>query len=180
VTWSPYAVLDGESLVKFVFRTINLPILVLLTACGLPRDPSKTLDRVSGGTMRVGYVANPPWVIPHAGRDGVLSMDGVEGVLVQHLAQEIRAHIEWVAGTESELFDSLRQRKVDLLIGGINDATPWKKDVGLTRPYFAEPEPQALRHVMATPPGENGWLMRVEQTLREEKSQIPAMVEAAR
>jgi hypothetical protein len=33
---------------------------LMAVACGIPRDPDGTLDRVGGGTMRVGIVPSDP------------------------------------------------------------------------------------------------------------------------
>ena len=67
-----------------------------LSACGLPRDAAGTLDYIKGGTMRVGVVANPPWVI-----DRGESVDGVEGRLASEIARGIGARIEWVGSRNS-------------------------------------------------------------------------------
>ena len=41
--------------------------VLLLAACDLPRDSDGTLDRVRGGTMRVGVVIDTPWTKDSAG-----------------------------------------------------------------------------------------------------------------
>lgn len=95
-----------------------------------PRDPAGTLKRVQHGTLRVGYSQAPPWVAP--GSDGP---QGIEPALVRTLAQDLGAHIEWVPGTEQHLFEALKEHELDLLIAGTTDESPWKEEVGLTRPY---------------------------------------------
>ena len=39
-----------------------LALVSLAAGCQFPRDPEGTLDRVEGGTLRVGVVEDPPWV----------------------------------------------------------------------------------------------------------------------
>jgi polar amino acid transport system substrate-binding protein len=74
-------------------------LLVLAAACDLPRDPEGTLERVRGGTLRVGVAHNPPWAsLPAPGE-----AQGVEPRLVRALAAELGARVEWVAGGETEL-----------------------------------------------------------------------------
>jgi cytochrome c oxidase subunit 2 len=73
---------------------VILILLALLAtaACDLPRDPGGTLERVRGGTMRVGFVPTHPWVIATDGEPG-----GIEPRLLRAFARELGARIEWVA-----------------------------------------------------------------------------------
>ena len=106
----------------------------VLAACGIPRDPEGTLARVEGGVIRVGVVDNPPWAsVPASGEAA-----GVEPRLVRALAAELGARVEWVPGAESELLAALEHHSVDLVIGGISDASPWKPKLGLSRPYYTD------------------------------------------
>jgi ABC-type amino acid transport substrate-binding protein len=95
-----------------------------------PRDPTGTLKRVQHGTLRVGYTQAPLWVTP--GSDG---LQGIEPALVRILAQDLGARVEWVPGTEQHLFEALKEHELDLLIASTTDESPWKEEVGLTRPY---------------------------------------------
>lgn len=151
-------------------RRISLPLLLLAVAgCDLPRDPEGTLERVRGGTLRAGVVPNPPWVVVEAGR-----VRGVEPALVRRFARSLDARIEWVAGTESELLERLETRDLDLVAGGLTRSNPWGSRVGLTRPY---PAPSGYapgeRRVLAVPPGENAWLVRLERFLHRRASPEP-------
>jgi len=96
-----------------------------------PRDPEQTLARVRHGTLRVGYTNADPWVMP--GRQGP---QGIEPTLVRAFAQQLGARVEWVVGTEEQLYGALKKHELDLLIAGITDESPWKTEVGLTRPYL--------------------------------------------
>ena len=115
---------------------------MLLAGCTIPQDPEGTLDRVTGGTMRVGVTSAEPWVTIEGG-----SYDGVEVELVRRFARELGAEIEWTTGSEEELIGALHERKLDLVIGGLTKKSPWKKQVSLTRPYIS------TRIVVGFPPG---------------------------
>src|SRR5215218_6702877 len=98
-----------------------------LAACGLPRDPDGTLHRVQGGAMRVGVAIHPPWTTDSAGTVG-----GIEPALVRALARELGARVEWEPGGESVLMPKLHERKLDLVIAGLDAATPWNGKAGIT------------------------------------------------
>jgi ABC-type amino acid transport substrate-binding protein len=61
------------------------------------------------------------------------------------------------------LLEALEARELDLVIGGLTSTTPWAGRVALTRPYETT---GAQSYVMATSPGENAWLVQVEQFLQ--------------
>ena len=220
-------------------------LLPLSFACGLPRDADGTLRRVTGGTMRVGVVEHPPWtkLTPGGGAGGL------EAALMAELARELGARVEWVRGPESSLLEALQLRELDVVIGGFTDATPWKKQVAFTKPFYTDTivvgqppgmppvrtlerrpvavkagEPTAAyvrkkggipmpvpdlghvvgllaaptwqlawyglvpagitlheaRHVIAAPPGENAWLVRIEQAIRQRKAVIPELLRTSR
>ena len=211
----------------------------------LPRDAGGTLKRVRGGTMRVGVVEHPPWTTLTPGGGA----GGLEGALMAELARELGARVQWVRGPESSLLEALRLRELDVVIGGFTDATPWKKEVAFTKPFYTDTivvgqppgmaplrkldrqmvsvqagEPTAsyvrkrggvpiqvpelghalglvaaptwqlewyglqpagvtlheARHVIAAPPGENAWLMRIEEAIRARKAVIPALLRTSR
>src|SRR5438270_13969486 len=93
--------------------------LLALAACSLPRDADGTLDRIRGGTMRVGIVVDTPWVTDSSGQAG-----GVEGALVRDVAQRLNAKIAWAHGEESELLEIMQHRELDLVIGGFTASSP--------------------------------------------------------
>ena len=142
--------------------------IVLLVGCDLPRDPEGTLDRVRGGTLRVGVTAREPWTNwERTGRDR--RPTGIEVELVERFARELDAEILWVRGSESELFTSLEQFDVDLVVGGLTDDTPWSDRIALSRTFA---ETADGKHVMATPPGENALLLRLDRFLAREQESI--------
>ena len=112
-------------------KALAVVLTLSLAACGIPRDPEGTLARVSGGVMRVGVTDAPPWV-----ELGDTAPDGIEVRLVEQLAQELDAEIEWMEGSEQKLFGALRFRELDLVLGGLTTETPWSAEAGITHPYL--------------------------------------------
>ena len=113
-------------------RLLALLLTVLMIGCGIPRDPEGTLERVSGGTMRVGITHAEPWAVLTNGEP----TGGVEVRLVEDFAASIDAEIQWVDGSEEELFGALEVRALDLVIGGITSTNPWSANVTFTHPYL--------------------------------------------
>lgn len=109
-------------------------VLVASVSCNLRRDGDGTLARVRGGTMRVGVVDHPPWT--HAPARG--GAWGIEGALVAELARDLRARIEWVRAPESRLLHALELGELDVVIGGLTDANPWKRRVAFTKPIYTD------------------------------------------
>ena len=84
--------------------------------------------------MRVGVVEHRPWTtVTPRGAAG-----GLEGALAAELARELSAKVEWVRAAESELFEALELRELDLVIGGFTDASPWKQHVAFTKPFYTD------------------------------------------
>jgi polar amino acid transport system substrate-binding protein len=220
-------------------RKISPIALILATVtCNLPRDAGGTLDRVRNGDLRAGYVVHPPWVTETGGVPG-----GVEVTLIEELARSLGARIAWVRGAEDELMTALESRELDVVIGGLTKDTPWKKLVGLTRPYYTDSsivwgvtdssrrgikgvsvgveagDPAAVylrkkgalpivtdlrrfsgpiaapaweierlrrpssgvllretKQVLAVAPGENAWLLRLEELLHQRERDIPTLL----
>ena len=160
-----------------------LAALLLLTGCGstFPADPQGTLDRARGGTLRVGASINGEWVRiagPASGdvRSGDVpasDVQGKEAELVRDFAAQLGAEVEWVAGTEQVLADELKHGGLDLVIGGLDDKTPWVTHAGLTRPYAESRDERGNlhKHVMLVPLGENAFLLELDQFLMAAKEQ---------
>jgi hypothetical protein len=153
-----------------------LPLLLLLLhGCGdLPRDPEETLARIrEKRTMRVGVCEAAPWLV----RGGDDEPRGIEADLVRELGRQEGARIEWVWGNVEHHYEDLEKRELDLVAGGLTDRSPWLKKVGATRPFV---EAEGKKHVMAVPPGENAWLVRVESHLASQAESIERAVPGAR
>jgi polar amino acid transport system substrate-binding protein len=100
--------------------------------CQFPADSDGTLDRVRGGTLRVGVTPADPFVILADGEEP----QGVEVELVKRFARRLDADVEWVPGSESELMGALHGRQLDVVIAGLTRRSPWQAEVALTRPYL--------------------------------------------
>ena len=156
------------------FRTIPVFTLVAL-ACGLPRDPESTLERVRGGTLRVGFVVDTPWVTAVGQGAG-----GVEGALVAELARGLGARVSWTHGSETPLLTALHDGELDLVIAGLTSESPWAAKASFTRPYYVDTttvngELAEVPHVVAVPPGENAWQVHVERVIESRKSELAAL-----
>jgi polar amino acid transport system substrate-binding protein len=121
---------------------LALTILPLMGACDIPVDPEGTLERVRGGSMRVGITENPPWT-SIAGN----GPQGVEVELLEDLAAELGAEIEWVGGSHGALLEALEVRELDIVAGGFTTDDPWAQMVTFTQPY-AE-----ISTIVGVPPG---------------------------
>jgi polar amino acid transport system substrate-binding protein len=119
---------------------------VVAAGCDFPRDPGGTLERVQNGTMRVGVVANEPWVRMEDGK-----ASGVEVELLEEFAGELGAEAVFVRGTAPELLEAARLGEVDVLVGGFTSTSPGVsegKEAGITSPYLT------TRFAVGVPPGE--------------------------
>jgi polar amino acid transport system substrate-binding protein len=138
---------------------------LLAAGCGLtiPADPEKTLERVTGSTMRVGVSPNPPWTdISRAGEPS-----GTEVDLVREFAGTLQTQVEWVVGGEQPLIAALERGELQLVIGGFTSETPWTQHAAITKPYAETKDPEGKRKklVMAAPMGENAFLLALEKFL---------------
>lgn len=120
-----------RGIAQLVTKTLGIALAFLLAACGIPHDPGDTLARAEGGVMRVGVTHAPPWV-----ELGGSAVDGIEVRLVERLAEDIDATVEWVEGSETELFGALALHELDLVIGGLTAETPWSSEAAVTHPYL--------------------------------------------
>ena len=146
-------------------------LMLLPAACGLPKDPKATLERVQGGYMEVGIVDAPPW----ASAEGE-TRSGVEVELIEEFARTLDADIQWEHGPEAEILESIELGNLDLAIGGFTADNPWSSRVSFIQPYFSLGED---KHVMAVPHGENAWIVRLERFLRSRLDRIPDLYEEA-
>ncbi|MCL7743510.1 transporter substrate-binding domain-containing protein [Guyparkeria hydrothermalis] len=129
-----------------VVRAFAFALLVLLLpGCDLPRDIEGTQDQVREGTLRVGVIDDAaPWARWSSGEP-----QGVEAVLVRDLARQLKADVQWVEGSDTEVFRALAAFELDLVIGGLERTSPWRKEVALSRPYLVS------RVMVGWPPNRN-------------------------
>jgi polar amino acid transport system substrate-binding protein len=141
----------------------------LLLACGIPRDPEGTLERIDGGRMRVGIAEQPPWATMEDGGPAGVEVDIVEG-----FARSLDAEIDWFPGSHAELLAALENRELDLVIGGLTDDDPWAQKVTFTQPYAT------IQVVVAAPPSRSPPedLSGLRVAVRS-GTEVPALVEEA-
>ena len=152
-------------------RWLILAALVLATvalcACERwPHDPEGTLERVTGGTLRVGATESPPALV--RGEGGAAT--GPEAELVRAFARARDARVEWRWGAQDAHMEALERYELDLVAGGLTAASPWKSRVGFTRPWRVEGK---TKHVLAVPPGENGTLVALDRLIEGRKAGAP-------
>jgi ABC-type amino acid transport substrate-binding protein len=145
----------------------------LISCSNLPRDPKQTLRRVQTQPMRVGLVEHPPWVIRTNGEPR-----GAEVELVRQFASGLGTTPEWHWGGAQEQMEALENYGLDLVIGGFTSRSPWKDYVGFTAPYFEETiERDRVKHVIATPPGENGFIKRLDEFLHQKRPSLVSLLQ---
>lgn len=173
-------------LVRFpvsAFTTASaLALLLVLSGCDRwPDDPRDSLAAAEQrGALRVGVVANPPWVEPNPpGAPG-----GMESELISEFADQLGLQVQWHhAGVEQQI-EALKNFDLDLLIGGFSAAHPWQAEVGQTFPYFIDNRQDGARgkHLILSAPGENALLMELERFLfdhRDPQRFLPRLREAS-
>lgn len=129
----------------------------LLAACDAPRDPERTLEHLRGGTLRAGAVESPL----HLTRSGERAI-GPEAELVAAFAAQHGAQVEWRWGGLDEHMQALKHFELDLVAAGLTTRSPWRREVGFTRPWRRDGE---TRRVLAVPPGENATLYALDRLI---------------
>ncbi|MET0715006.1 MAG: transporter substrate-binding domain-containing protein [Mycetocola sp.] len=150
--------------IQLRFAAVALVLAASLSGCAssIPADPEGTLDRVSGGTLRVGISPNGEWTDMSDGGEA----SGIEVALVEEFAESIEAEVAWVEGGEEQLFTQLHEGALDMVIGGFTDKTPWVNKAAITKPFTEVTTSKGLEnHVMAAAMGENAFLLELEQFL---------------
>ena len=146
-------------------------LLILITAIiscdSLPRDPQGTLAMVmKTQIIRAGVSHDPPWI---QAIDTTKAPGGIEVEILQQFAETLGVRIEWTHNTEQELIHMLEGHELDIVLTGMTADTPWKENVGLTRPYYRG---ENKKHVLAIPSGENAWLMALEKFIEDNSDLI--------
>lgn len=112
---------------------LALLALALASCERYPEDPESSLERaLAADELRVGAISSEPWVkIGEAGQPM-----GVEAALISEFARELGLEIKWKQGGAEEQLDALERFELDVVIGGLTRANPWRKRVGFTAPYY--------------------------------------------
>lgn len=120
--------------------------ITTLCSCGhYPKDTQGTLDNAKNGTLRVGTTA---------------TTTASDSTLAVRFAQQLNASVDWVHKDQQYLSGQLSEYKIDMAIGGFTEDSPFKKIVGLTKPYRKDGK---KKYVIAIPKGENAFLAKLEQ-----------------
>lgn len=130
-----------------------LLILIMLTACGAPRDPEGTWAAAHSSGLRIG-VAAPDTDSIH--KDEVAT--------ARRFAAAHDLEVTFIHASESELVRQLKRMDIHLIVGGFDRQTPWREEVGTTRPLGPQ------RHVVLVPSGENRLLVELETWYRKNTS----------
>lgn len=139
---------------------MTLLIALVPAACGIPRDPDKSSERIKAShELRVGISDNPPWT------DARAEPTGIEANIVRSFAAREGAKILWTRGSETSLAQGLKRHELDLAIGGFDAKTPWKAIAGVSQ-AFAETSDKK-KHVFLAAPGENRFILSLDTYLTE-------------
>ncbi len=147
-------------------------LLVVSAGCQgrFPADAQGTLERASGGRLRVGISENPPFT--EVAADGTVG--GSEVDLLTEYAATIDAEVHWVPGGENVLAAAMKEGDLDVVIGGLAADVPWTSQIALTRAYTTTqgPDGSTVKIVMGVQPGENALLVDLEQFLAERGGEL--------
>lgn len=169
-------------------RSLRFPAAIVClslmnAACDLPRDPNDTLDAVRGGTMTVGVSEAPPWIVRQAPGDRA-APGGIEAALVQSLADELDADLQWVWGPPADHVEALHRFELDLVVGGHTKESPLARGAGRTSPWFVSSERRGRNHVVRkhhlflVPPGENGWIVKIDDQLKADSALVMTLTDS--
>lgn len=154
-------------LTRLLAAGVAAGLALALAGCGLqiPTDPDGTLDRITGGELRVGASPSGRLVVVEDG-----DVRGSLAELIEGFAAEHDAQVTWVVDSEEDLVDDLVNGRIDLAIGGMTAATPWSVQVSVTRGYPRIEESGGADVAVLLPLGENALQTALETYLDAEVS----------
>ena len=94
----------------------------------------------------------------------------VDRPIVERLAASLGSNAVYVEGDAHLLFEDLKRGRLHLVIGGVPKSTPFNKQLGLSKstgPMLGTHEDD---RVLAVRPGENAFLLRVNQAIEAAKT----------
>jgi polar amino acid transport system substrate-binding protein len=146
-------------------RVLCVASMAMAAACGLPRDPEGSIDRIRRtGVLRAGITPHPPFTT---------DTGGPEADVITAFAHSLGASVQWHRASEAALFEALERFELDVAIGGFTADNPWGPKLGFSRPYV---EVGGRQHVVAVAPGENRLLLELERVLRARAPAVAAAV----
>jgi len=157
------ATIGTLDLKKLAAKASACVALLFLSACeDYPKDVNGTLDTVQETKLiRVGLIEHAPWVV-----EGQMGPQGIEVELLTEFAASLGATPQWNFLSEAEAVEKLAHHELDVVIGGLTQKSPRKKEVGFTRPYSAIQNQETGGHVMAVASGENQLVTTLEIFLK--------------
>jgi hypothetical protein len=126
---------------------------LVLSGCGLPRDPESTVRLIrENGSIRVGMVAGVP---PDPAAERELSS----------AAESLGAGISRRQASGEVLLGQLERGELDLVYGKFATNSPWMRNVHIGRApgWRIDPPPDLEVPRFAYRHGENGWIMTMER-----------------
>lgn len=131
--------------------TICCALLLFLSACNIPKDPNDSYKKAKENALKIG-------VVTEADSTSVLK----EKNMIESFADNEGLQTQYYDGTETELVKQLEEFKLDIVMGGFEKKSVWKKKVGMTKPYDST-------HVFFIPKGENRLLYQLETFIHKTK-----------
>lgn len=156
-------------------KKFALAALVVITAgcSSVPADPEHSYDIAQKEGLLAGYTDNIPWV--YEDKNG--EVKGIEAEILLSFAKVNGMNVIWKKGSEQEIFKMLEKKKLHIVIAGLPDDTPWKKQkTGITMPYYKDGK---HKHVFAVMQGENKMTKKIEEYFFANRSKIYYSVTAA-
>jgi hypothetical protein len=90
--------------------------------------------------------------------------------VIEAFARRVGAAVDWRWGSLDEHMQALQEFELHLVAAGLTADSPWKKTVGFTRPWLVL---GSREHVLAVPPGENAFLVALEELIEARRSGPP-------
>ncbi len=138
---------------KFTHFGILMMLVFLFNACSFPKDPNNSFENAKKSSLRVGIVPNT---------DSITT--SFEKNFVENFAKKEGMQTQFIADNETELVKKLENYQLDIVLGGFEKKSNWKKKVGMTKPYDD-------KHVLFIPRGENRLLFHLEKFITKNKKQ---------
>lgn len=118
---------------RILFPVLVVTLVIFTGGCeGFPKDPNGTLEKARNNILKVGLT----------GYDAAADVpaEPVSGQItfVRQFAREINAKIRWVKGSQGDITELLSHHELHMAIGGFTPDSPFKNEITLSKPYFAE------------------------------------------
>lgn len=128
---------------------------MFLINCDLPKDSNKSWESVKQNGLKVGIVYTSKNSKQH-------DLINSEYKLVKNFAKLHGLKIISIEDSETTLIDKLKNYKLNVVIGGFDKKSLWKKAVGMTAMYDG-------KHVIFITKGENELLFHLNKFLYANK-----------